>query len=200
MRIAVLTALLTGALACSSSSAGGDEAPFGPASGTWTVTSSEATVSGCGPLGDFGVLGDLLPEDATFEVVGDAEAGTFTLATDLGPDAEPLMCSQLANRMDFVCDPTEQEVSFDLGDLVAFLPEDSPIRAALMGIPGGGSLTFTISVDVDGTFTSERLGSATTELTVECSGLLCAGLGLVGIDFPCALVSDAMVEGPAEET
>ncbi|MEO0324079.1 MAG: hypothetical protein AAF447_14050 [Myxococcota bacterium] len=197
MRFASVCLLAAFSAACSSSSAAGD-APFGPVSGAWTVSSSDATVSGCGALGDLGLLGDLLPEDASFEIVGDAEAGTFTLQTSAtGPDAEPLMCSQLANRMDFVCDPTERELSLDLGELLAFLPEDSPIRMALMGIPGGGSLTFTIAVDVDGTFTSETMGSATTELTVECSGLLCAGLGFVGIEFPCSLITDAMIEGPA---
>ncbi|MEM1413641.1 MAG: hypothetical protein AAGH15_02010 [Myxococcota bacterium] len=187
-------AALTLAAACSSSTSEPEpELPFSPAEGTWTVTSADTTLEGCGGLGDLGIVDGFIGEGTTLALMLGETDGTFTLALDggAGIELDPLMCSQLANRMDYVCD--EANVTLDLGALVDALPEGNPLADLL-----SGALRLDIALEVDGTFTSETMGSATTAITVTCSGAACALLSVAGIDFPCTLMADALIEGPTD--
>lgn len=173
-----------------------DDPPFNPAEGEWTVTSADTTIDGCGGLEQIEeLLQGGLAEGQTFELMLGESDGTFEIPTV--DQADPLMCSLLANRMDFICEPVS--FSLDLGDLLGGLPEGNPLREILDSIPGGGSLTFSLDLDVDGTFDTERTGSATSVVDLDCDGLLCAGLEFAGFSFPCAVTTDSMLEGPPAE-
>ncbi|MGF1464777.1 MAG: hypothetical protein ACFCGT_01470 [Sandaracinaceae bacterium] len=179
------------------------EVPFTPAEGEWTVGEADVSVVGCGSLADFDLFNGFLVEGETFELVLGPEDGSFSLrGTEPVPGTEDpvsLSCSLLANRMDYLCDPVEEEITFSLDDLAAQLP--ASIRDLLEGLPSFADLTFSLAIEVDGTFVTERSGAGSASLTIDCRGLLCAGLETdsIGIEFPCSLISDAPLDGPPEE-
>jgi hypothetical protein len=201
-RPALLVApLVLFAIACGGEPVDDLPPPFTPAEGTWTVESSTATVDGCGALGELGLGEGTLPGGQELELTLNAAQTGFTLtggqALPGTTEAEPLTCSLLATREDFLCDPVEAEIPLDLGGLVELVPPGD-LRDTLEALPGIGSLTFTIELEVDGTFATERSGSATTVLTADCDGILCLAFEGLGVGFPCSVTTDAMLVGPPE--
>lgn len=174
--------------------------PFSPQEGDWSVTDAALSSAGCGALAEIGFFDDTLGAGQTFTLTAGPDDGGFTLgggATFPGADAgDPLSCDLLANRRDFVCEPSTLELPLDAEAIADLVPEDSPLRELLAGMPPGATVTFVIDVEVDGTFESERTGSTTTALTIDCEGLLCGGLSLLDVELPCTITADAMLEHP----
>lgn len=192
---AALVAVALALPACGESSAA---PPFTPEAGRWTTTDAALSSAGCGALAELGFFDDALGAGQSFTLASGADDGRFTLAGGApfpgADEPEPLSCDLLANRRDFVCEPRQLELPLDAAAIAEFAPADGPLRELLDNLPDGATVTFVVDVEVDGTFDTRTAGSTTTALTVDCEGLLCGGLSLVGVDLPCTITADALLE------
>lgn len=148
---------------------------FAPLGGDWVIVTAQLTLDECGLEGfmDRGQPGSIFQLENTASAAFDLTFGGDAEQTSGG--GEVLPCTLAGNTLSYECGSSlsERDLNDEFG-LDAVLP---------------------VELSAWGEFSSETVGSLTTQVDLTCVGSNCTLVGLLlGTSFPCTMVNSTEVE------